>query len=142
MVRPTKKQQELLVYIEKFIGQYGYSPSYREIMTGCNYNSVATVALHIRSLIARGQLRKRDRSARSLEVVGSKAEVVMVAVKPREEKWLISRIEAAFVDAEKSPKPVCDHLYVLVGSLKILGFDDAARAFMARLNDLENQPKV
>ena len=68
-VRPTKKQRELLTFIEKFIGEHGYSPSYREIMSGLNYTSVATVALHINNLIRRGHLKKRDHSARSLEVV-------------------------------------------------------------------------
>src|SRR6202035_5201406 len=68
-VRPTKKQRELMSFIESFIAEHGYSPSYREIMSGLNYNSVATVALHVNSLIKRGHLRKRDRSARSLEVV-------------------------------------------------------------------------
>ncbi len=68
-VRPTKKQRELLDHIEAFIAQHGYSPSYREIMNGLHYNSVATVALHVSNLIKRGHLRKRDHSARSLEVV-------------------------------------------------------------------------
>src|SRR5437879_3012198 len=69
VVRPTKKQQELLCFIAAFIEEHGYSPSYREIMTGLNYTSVATVSLHINNLIRRGHLLKRDRSARSLEVV-------------------------------------------------------------------------
>jgi repressor LexA len=72
-VRPTKKQRQLLTYIEGFIKEHGYSPSYREIMNGLNYTSVATVALHVNNLIKRGHLRKRDHSARSLEVVGSDA---------------------------------------------------------------------
>ncbi len=67
--RPTKKQKELLSFIEAFIAEHGYSPSYREIMSSCNYTSVATVALHVNSLIKRGHLLKRDHAARSLEVV-------------------------------------------------------------------------
>ena len=50
-IRPTKKQRELLTYIENFINEHGYSPSYREIMAGQNYTSVATVALHVNNLI-------------------------------------------------------------------------------------------
>ena len=72
-IRPTKKQRELLTYIETFIAERSYSPSYREIMSGLNYTSVATVALHINSLIKRGHLKKRDHSARSLEVVHAHA---------------------------------------------------------------------
>ena len=67
-IRPTKKQKELLGFIEQFIAANGYSPSYREIMQGLHYTSVATVALHVNNLIKRGHLQKRDRSARSLEV--------------------------------------------------------------------------
>jgi repressor LexA len=87
-VRPTKKQQQLLGFIQEFIAEHGYSPSYREIMNGLNYNSVATVALHVNSLIKRGHLQKRDHSARSLEVVkGAEIETPKTAdIKPAEEK--------------------------------------------------------
>ena len=65
--RPTKKQKALLDFISEFISQHGYSPSYREIKSGLNYNSVATVALHINSLVARGHLIKRDHPYRDWE---------------------------------------------------------------------------
>ncbi len=68
-VRPTKKQRDILTFIELFIGEHGYSPSYREIMRALGYKSVSTVAIHIDGLIAKGYLRRRDNSARSLEVV-------------------------------------------------------------------------
>src|SRR6476469_10759782 len=90
-IRPTKKQKELLSYIEAFIQEHGYSPSYREIMNGLSYTSVATVALHVNNLIKRGHLRKRDHSARSLEVV-TPTEAVKVTsnqIKPADEKWLV-----------------------------------------------------
>ena len=72
-VRPTKKQKELLEFITAFIAENGYSPSYREIMNGLQYTSVATVALHVGNLIKRGHLRKRDHSARSLEVISQES---------------------------------------------------------------------
>ena len=72
--RPSKKQKELLSFIDTFIAGHGYGPSYREIMRGMGYKSVSTVAVHVDGLIARGHLRKRTRSARSLEVVQSGAE--------------------------------------------------------------------
>ncbi len=68
-INPTKKQYELLLFIDNFIKDNGYGPSYREIMRALNYKSVSTVAVHIDSLISRGHLRKRDNSARSLEVI-------------------------------------------------------------------------
>src|ERR1700722_9836670 len=102
-LRPTKKQRELLNFIEQFINEHGYSPSYREIMTGLNYNSVATVALHVNNLLKRGHLKKRDHSARSLELVdtNSAAKVSSNYVAPGEEKWLVEKVEHAFGDIEK-----------------------------------------
>jgi SOS-response transcriptional repressor LexA len=67
--RSTRKQQELLQFIDGFIKGNGYGPSYREVMRALGYKSVSTVAIHIDGLIARGYLRKRDRSARSIEVI-------------------------------------------------------------------------
>ncbi|HEY5805965.1 MAG TPA: hypothetical protein VIS56_01095 [Candidatus Saccharimonadales bacterium] len=143
-VRPTKKQRELLTFIEQFIGEHGYSPSYREVMTGLNYTSVATVALHINNLIRRGHLRKRDHSARSLEVVAP-AEPPKVAtniIKPGEEKWLVEKIEHYFAERERAADLVenhLDHLYVLVGALKVLGLEGAAQSFMPRLTVLKQR---
>ena len=144
-VRPTKKQKELLDFIEAFIAEHGYSPSYREIMQGLNYNSVATVALHVNSLIKRGHIRKRDRSARSLEVV-SKAQTAKVSsnvIDPAEEKWLVEKVEHAFQQVEtfsgQLAEDSLDHLYVLIGALKVLGLEGAAQSFMPRLTTLKQR---
>lgn len=67
--RATKKQQELLQFIDGFIKGNGYGPSYREIMRSLGYKSVSTVAIHVDQLIAKGYLEKKDNSARSLSVV-------------------------------------------------------------------------
>lgn len=146
VVRPTKKQKELLGFIETFIGEHGYSPSYREIMSGLNYTSVATVALHVNNLITRGHLRKRDHSARSLEVVtrveaASKISTNQIA--PGEEKWLVEKVEHAFQQVEilgaELKDTSIDHLYVLIGALKVLGLDGAAQSFIPRLTSLKQQ---
>ena len=143
-VRPTKKQQELLKFIEAFIGEHGYSPSYREIMSGLQYNSVATVALHVNSLIKRGHLRKRDHSARSIELV-EQQEVTLKSnqIKASEEKWLVEKVEYYFVQAEQSAQAQqqLDELYVLIGALKVLGLDGAAQSFIPRLSALKVEDK-
>ena len=139
-VRPSKKQRELLSFIEAFITEHGYSPSYREIMAGCNYTSVATVSLHVNNLIKRGHLLKRDHSARSLEVVGAKDQPVSTnVVKPAEEKWLIEKIDHFFREAEQaSQNPETDiaNLQILISALKVLGLDGAAQSYTQRLADL------
>lgn len=139
-IRPTKKQQELLVFVEKFIVEHGYGPSYREIMAGCSYTSVATVALHVNNLIARGHLRKNGRSARSLEIVDkpeAPTKLQTNEIKPAEEKWLVEKIDYKFKQIEDS-KEVNNHdidgLYVLVGSLKVLGLEGASQSFINRLS--------
>jgi hypothetical protein len=144
-VRPTKKQKELLGYIESFIAEHGYSPSYREIMNGLNYTSVATVALHVGNLIKRGHLVKRDHSARSLEVVQPKepTKVVSNQIAAGEEKWLVEKVEHAFVQLEtlggELKEASLDHLYVLIGALKVLGLDGAAQSFIPRLSALKQR---
>jgi repressor LexA len=143
-VRPTKKQRELLTYIEQFIGEHGYSPSYREIMSGLNYTSVATVALHINNLIKRGHLRKRDHSARSLEVTASSEEpkVTSNTIRPGEEKWLVEKVEHFFSEAENLGEIAQEHidqLYVLVGALRVLGLEGAAQSFIPRLTGLKQR---
>ncbi len=143
-IRPTKKQREILTFIEQFIGQHGYSPSYREIMRGLNYTSVATVALHVNSLIKRGHLVKRDHSARSIELVDPK-EVTKVStnqITASQEKWLVEKVNHYFVDAEQAARPTeeaLDSLFVLVGSLKVLGMDGAVQAFLPRLSALKQK---
>ena len=148
IVRPTKKQKELLSFIENFITEHGYSPSYREIMTGLNYTSVATVALHVGNLIKRGHVKKRDHSARSLEVVhpsepANPAQVTTNQVQPAEEKWLVGKVEHAFQQLESTggelAEPSLDQLHVLVGALKVLGLEGAALSFGPRLNTLKKR---
>lgn len=67
--RSSKKQRDLLLFIDGFIKGNGYGPSYREVMRALGYKSVSTVAIHIDGLIQKGYLRKKDHSARSIEVV-------------------------------------------------------------------------
>lgn len=147
-VRPTKKQRELLNFIEQFIGEHGYSPSYREIMSGLNYTSVATVALHVNNLIKRGHLRKREHSARSLEVTapreGATAKITTNAVKPSEEKWLVEKVEHFCLQAEQTgdaelTEIQISQLYVLADALKILGLEAAAEAFTGRIAALRER---
>lgn len=143
-VRPTKKQRELLGFIESFIKENGYSPSYREIMNGLGYTSVATVALHVGNLIKRGHLRKRDRSARSLEVVGTDLGLgdKAASILEHEAKWLVEQVHALLNELEASAEPALkklDDAYVLIGALHVLGLDDAVRSLVPRLSAIKVQ---
>lgn len=142
--RPSKKQRELLSFIDAFVKQHGYGPSYREIMNGLAYKSVSTVATHVDNLITKGHLRKRDYSARSLEVVNkSEAEFKETAkVVADGSKWLVGQITTRFEAAEADAKvrvAEIDNLYVLVGALHVLGLTEPAMAFRRRLAALVKQ---
>lgn len=143
--RSTKKQKELLAYVDTFIKEHGYGPSYREVMSGLGYKSVSTVAIHIDGLIAKGYLRKRDHSARSLEVVSSEYKSGGVAaskspVNTAKEKWLVDAVNERFaLYAQKTTPQMLDELYVLIGALKVLGFDGAYEAMRVKLAEATNR---
>lgn len=135
--RSSKKQKELLNFVDSFIQGHGYGPSYRETMRALGYKSVSTVAIHIDGLIAKGYLRKRDHSARSLEVVTTRIDEVPPIHKgptPAQEKWIIGAVTEKFESFEQDKKPeTLDEIYVLIGALKILGLDGAHVAMKTRL---------
>jgi SOS-response transcriptional repressor LexA len=145
-VRPTKKQKLLLDYIGSFIAEHGYSPSFREIKNALNYNSVATVALHINSLVARGHLLKREHSARSLEVVDNPLPANTLKtnqITEAQEKWLVDKVEYYFAAAESGTpdEKDLDRLYVLIGALRVLELEGAAQSFISRLSDIKKRLK-
>jgi len=136
--RSSKRQRELLNFVDVFIQGHGYGPSYREIMRGLGYKSVSTVAIHIDGLIAKGYLNKRDNSARSLEVVTIHLDDVPKHGRPTpaQEKWLINAVTGKFNELDVNHNgDTLDELYVLIGSLKILGLDSAHIAMKTRLSD-------
>ena len=142
-VRPTKKQFEILEFIEGFINEHGYSPSYREIMNGLNYTSVSTVALHVNSLLKRGHLIKRDHSARSIEIVNKKESNNLKTnqVTAGQEKWLVDKVENKIKEIQESKivtKAKIEELYILSTALRILGFDGAFVSLNNKINELKN----
>lgn len=138
--RSTKRQKELLDFVDGFIKEHGYGPSYREIMNGLGYKSVSTVAVHVDGLIAKGYLNKRDNSARSLELVsanyisGANYTPAAKVGGGAKEKWLVEAVEERFTRYGQAPSPqLLDELYVLIGALKVLGFEGAYEATRAKL---------
>jgi SOS-response transcriptional repressor LexA len=149
--RSTKRQRELLLWVDAFIKEHGYGPSYREVMNGLGYKSVSTVAVHINGLIERGYLQKRDNSARSLEVIsatygngagpagagGGALSGGTGAARTAREKWLVEAVNARFaLYDQKKDQMTLDELYVLIGALKVLGFDGAYEAMRSKLSDI------
>ena len=143
--RSTKRQKELLDYVDHFITEHGYGPSYREVMSALGYKSVSTVAIHINGLLEKGYIRKRDNSARSLEVVsaqygngtGPGNTTVAAPKNAAKEKWLVDAVHERFELYTQSKQPsTLDELYVLIGALKVLGFEGAYQSTRSSLADL------
>ncbi len=65
----TKKQEEVLTSIKKYIAKNGYSPSVREVCEMMNLSSTATVFVHMRHLMNKGYLKQTDNKFRTLEVL-------------------------------------------------------------------------
>lgn len=65
----TKRQREILDFIESFIQNYGYSPSFEEIAKFFGYRSLATVHEHLTNLERKGYIRRNYNESRSVEPV-------------------------------------------------------------------------
>lgn len=65
----TKRQREILDFVEEFIENTGYSPSFEEIAKFFGYRSLATVHEHLSNLERKGYIRKNYNESRSVEPV-------------------------------------------------------------------------
>lgn len=137
--RSSKRQRELLSFVDSFIKGNGYGPSYREIMRALGYKSVSTVAVHIDNLIVKGYLIKRTHSARSLEVVTTDITADTRPSTPAEadhRRWLADLIEEKMGQEGESSQEQLDDYRTLVESLKLLGFLPEHKKAQARLDEL------
>jgi repressor LexA len=64
----TARQREILVIIERHMGQHGYPPSVREIGEAVGLTSPSTVHAHLSALQKRGYLRRDPTKPRAIEV--------------------------------------------------------------------------
>ncbi len=64
----TKRQKQILDFIESFLDAHGYSPSFEEIAAEFGFRSLATVHEHLSNLEAKGYIRKSYNESRSIEL--------------------------------------------------------------------------
>jgi SOS-response transcriptional repressor LexA len=140
--RPSKKQRELLSFIDGFIKGNGYGPSYREIMRALDYKSVSTVAVHVDGLIKRGFLYKKDHSARSLEVV---KDPISSATSQDVDKqayyaWFIGYVELKLTQYERPDDETGrDDVAILIESLRIMGLKKEHATLRERFDSYQNK---
>jgi repressor LexA len=68
----TKRQREILDYLNEFIQQHGYAPSLEEIGRRFNLSSLATVHKHLTNLQEKGFIRRSWNRSRSVELLPSR----------------------------------------------------------------------
>ena len=66
----TKRQEDVLNYIKKYIVDHGFPPSTREIGAALGLSSPATVHTHLKKLEDAGCIRKTNAKFRTIEIVG------------------------------------------------------------------------
>jgi len=69
----TKRQREILNYLNEFIQQHGYAPSLEEIGHRFNLSSLATVHKHLTNLQDKGFIRRSWNRSRSVELLPSRS---------------------------------------------------------------------
>ena len=69
MLPLTKRQREILDYLNDFIQQHGYAPSLEEIGRRFGLSSLATVHKHLTNLQEKGFIRRAWNRSRSVELV-------------------------------------------------------------------------
>jgi repressor LexA len=65
----TRRQKEIIDFLESFIARNGYSPSFEEIARGMGLKSLATVHKHITNLEKKGLLDRVHNRSRSIDLL-------------------------------------------------------------------------
>ncbi len=65
----TRRQKEVIDFLDGFVKKNGYSPSYEEIASGLGLSSLATVHKHVTNLQNKGLLQRAHNRSRSIDVL-------------------------------------------------------------------------
>jgi repressor LexA len=65
----TKRQKQLVDFLDSFIAEHGYAPTLQEIGQFFGLSSLATVHKHLKNLEQKGYVRRRWNHSRALEIV-------------------------------------------------------------------------
>ncbi|MGH7822920.1 MAG: LexA family protein, partial [Candidatus Binatia bacterium] len=74
----TKRQKELLDYLDGYIVEHGYAPTLEEIGAHFRLSSLATVHKHLTNLEDKGLIRRKWNHSRAVEIVSQKKKAAAV----------------------------------------------------------------
>ena len=101
----TRRQKEVLEFLESFVARNGYSPSFEEIARGMGLKSLATVHKHITNLEKKGLLDRVHNRSRSIDVLPPGART-----RSSDRLPLAGRIAAGLpVEAVETPESISLH---------------------------------
>ncbi len=69
MEKLTKRQEDSLRYIKKYMVSHGYPPTVREITEALGLSSPATIQAHLNSLAKKGYIKKGGNKNRTIELM-------------------------------------------------------------------------
>ena len=69
----TKRQREILNYLQSYSEANGYAPSFEEIASHFDYSSLATVHEHLSNLERKGYIKRSYNESRAIEILPSEA---------------------------------------------------------------------
>ena len=90
----TARQQEILVFIERTVGDRGYPPSVREIGNAVGLASPSTVHSHLDTLQKLGYLRRDPTKPRAIEVTADTASGTTAERRPTRHVPLVGDVAA------------------------------------------------
>jgi repressor LexA len=70
----TRRQHEILEYLQTSIADQGYAPSFEEIARRFDFHSLATVHEHLTNLERKGYIRRAHNESRAIEIVPPKGQ--------------------------------------------------------------------
>lgn len=117
----SEKQRAVLRFIEEFVGEKAYAPSYREMAEALELKSLSSIHKHVQALIRKGHLEMEERGARSVALPKSGEKLCSVPVVGTfslEKGIVMEREVAQYIDLpRKMAGPQC---YILVAAGKKL----------------------
>jgi len=72
----TKRQSEILTFLQGYIRDHGYAPSFEEIAEQFGFQSLATVHEHLTNLERKGYIQRTHNESRAIEVLPPKGQAV------------------------------------------------------------------